>query len=487
MDDGPERLIDLICSLDYFGGVPPVLVERLRDFEGVSMLDQESAEKLAALRNELLDCLLDYRPPVIKNRIDDRGRSLLAAIEAGIEDRLKTSSLGVAGVLASYKDSFECDPKRVRDTVSEYAMVVGATCQQAASVHMANLKALTDIGDAGISFSTVIIDEAARANPLDLFIPMSMASRRIILVGDHRQLPHLLEPEVEDAVATSHSLSEEQRLAYKESLFQRLWKQLKENEERDGFSRVVMLDTQFRMHPVLGDFVSREFYVRDGLEQIKPGRSAGDFIDDIPGHEKKVCCWIDVPYSDGDGRERKSTGNPSWKRVSEAQRLANEAKRLLESCGDAISIGVITFYSAQRDVIFEALRRLSVTRQNAETGEWEIEEQYRKTRSHEERFRVGTVDAFQGKEFDIVLLSVVRSNRLPLPPENDVEAFEVAANRKYGHLRLSNRMNVAMSRQRSLLIAVGDKAMAEFPGSEKAAPPMRAFLELCKGGHGHVL
>ena len=108
-------------------------------------------------------------------------------------------------------------------------------------------------------------------------------------------------------------------------------------------------------------------------------------------------------------------------------------------------------------------------------------------RQHEERFRVGTVDAFQGKEFDIVLLSVVRSNRQPMPAENDADAFEAAANRKYGHLRLSNRMNVAMSRQRSLLIAIGDKAMAESPGSDKAVPAMHAFLELCKGGHGHVL
>ncbi len=487
MDDGPERLIDLIYSVDYFGGIPAALVARLRDFEDTRTLDQERTQRLTELRNELLDSLLDYRPPVVKNRVDDRGRSLLLAIEAGIEDRLKTSRLGVAGVLARYQDAFLSDPIRVRDAVREYAMVVGATCQQAASVHMASLKTLTDVGDAGISFNTVIIDEAARANPLDLFIPMSMATRRIVLVGDHRQLPHLLEPEVEESVATSHSLSDEQRLAYKESLFQRLWKQLEENKKRDGFSRVVMLDTQFRMHPVLGDFVSREFYEREGLKRIEPGRSAEHFMSDIPGHEEKVCCWIDVPHSEGDGKEKKSTGNPSWRRVLEAQRLANEAKRLLDSCGDAISIGVITFYSAQRDAIFEALQRLGVTSQNAETGEWEIEERYRKTRSHEERFRVGTVDAFQGKEFDIVLLSVVRSNRQPMPAENDADAFEAAANRKYGHLRLSNRMNVAMSRQRSLLIAIGDKAMAESPGSDKAVPAMHAFLELCKGGHGHVL
>ncbi len=486
-DDGPERLLDLIFSIEYRGGVCESLLKRLRDFEHVRALDPDQARNLGALRDELLDSLLDYRPPTVRNRIDERGRSLLLAIEAGIEDRLKMTRLGVAGVLARYRDAFQADPARVRDTVREYAMVVGATCQQAASVHMASLKDLTGIGEAGVSFNTVIIDEAARANPLDLFIPMSMAERRIVLVGDHRQLPHLLEPEVEEAVAVSHSLSDEQREAYKESLFQRLWRQLKDIESRDGVRRVVMLDTQFRMHPVLGDFVSREFYEREGLDPVRPGRKPDSFMADIPGHEGKVCCWIDVPNADGDGQERKSSGNPSWMRTLEARRLADEAKRLLDSCGDAVSIGVITFYSAQRDAIFEALRGLGVTARNADTGEWEIQEQYRKTSNHEERFRVGTVDAFQGKEFDIVLLSVVRSNRQQLPTGSDTDAFETAANRKYGHLRLSNRMNVAMSRQRSLLVAVGDKAMVESAGAEKAVPAMHAFLALCQGGHGHVL
>lgn len=486
-DDGPERLLDLIFSIEYRGGVCESLLKRLRDFDHLRALDQDQARSLGTLRDELLDSLLDYRPPTVRNRIDERGRSLLLAIEAGIEDRLKKTRLGVAGVLARYRDSFQSDPSRVRETVREYAMVVGATCQQAASVHMASLKDLTGIGEAGVSFNTVIIDEAARANPLDLFIPMSMAERRIVLVGDHRQLPHLLEPEVEEAVAVSHSLSDEQREAYKESLFQRLWRQLKDSESRDGVRRVVMLDTQFRMHPVLGDFVSHEFYEREGLDPVRPGRKPDSFMADIPGHEGKVCCWIDVPYADGDGQERKPSGNPSWMRTLEARRLADEAKRLLDSCGDAVSIGVITFYSAQRDAIFEALKGLGVTARNADSGEWEIQEQYRKTSNHEERFRVGTVDAFQGKEFDIVLLSVVRSNRQQLPTGSDTDAFETAANRKYGHLRLSNRMNVAMSRQRSLLVAVGDKAMVQSAGGEKAVPAMHAFFALCQGGYGHVL
>ncbi len=43
------------------------------------------------------------------------------------------------------------------------------------------------------SFPTVIVDEAARANPLDLLIPVTQASERVILVGDHRQLPQVID------------------------------------------------------------------------------------------------------------------------------------------------------------------------------------------------------------------------------------------------------------------------------------------------------
>jgi len=485
-DDGQDRLSDLLSTVDWLGDGPEDLVAKLRSLQAASQLDAGTAERLLALKNALLDTLLDYRPPVLKNRLDERGRSLLIAIETAITDRLKASRMGVAGVLARYRDAFTLEPERANETVREYAMVVGATCQQAASKRMADLKSINGIGDAGISFNTVVVDEAARANPLDLFIPMSMAERRVVLVGDHRQLPHLLEPEVEEAVAETHDLSDEERTAYGESLFQRLWRQLKEREKRDGIPRVVMLDTQFRMHPVLGDFVSREFYEKEKLDPVKPGRPASSFLSDIPGHMKQVCCWIDVPWSDGDGREPRQ-GVPSWHRKSEAKAVAAEAKRLLEACGDSVSIGVITFYSAQRDAIFRELKQFGLVDRDTETGEWLIADEYRKTNKGEERFRVGTVDAFQGKEFDIVLLSVVRSNRKGLPQgEAGDEAFEKAANGKYGHLRLSNRMNVAMSRQRSLLIAVGDRAMAEGISATNAVPALNAFLQLCQGAHGHV-
>jgi superfamily I DNA and/or RNA helicase len=365
-------------------------------------------------------------------------------------------------------------------------MVVGATCQQAASQQMSDLKTLSEFDNSGISFNSVIIDEAARANPLDLFIPMSMANRRVVLVGDHRQLPHLLEPEIEKDVASRHNLSDEQRKAYEESLFQRLWRQLKEREESDGICRVVMLNEQFRMNPVLGTFVSRQFYEAEGLDEVKSPRPESDFLSDIPGYEGKVCAWINVPHGANSASEsRKDT--TSWFRIDEARRVADEAIRLLTSADDDVNLGIITFYSAQRDRIFQAMESKGAVIRDDETGEWRIAEHFRKNSRGEERLRIGTVDAFQGKEFDVVILSAVRSNNKRLPPSTEGSNFETAANRKYGHLRLSNRMNVAMSRQRSLLIVIGDREMAELNGADAAVPALRAYLELCQGEHGCVL
>lgn len=56
-----------------------------------------------------------------------------------------------------------------------------------------------------LTYDTVIIDEAARATPSDLLIPMSLARNRIILVGDQRQLPHMIEDRlVNELKETNH-------------------------------------------------------------------------------------------------------------------------------------------------------------------------------------------------------------------------------------------------------------------------------------------
>jgi superfamily I DNA and/or RNA helicase len=178
----------------------------------------------------------------------------------------------------------------------------------------------------------------------------------------------------------------------------------------------------------------------------------------------------------------------SWIRNDEAQVVAKEAVRLLNSCDAHTTIGIITFYSAQRDLIFEHLAQFGIAERDPDSQGWRISPSWQMTAGGEERFRVGTVDGFQGKEFDIVLLSIVRSNteNIPAQTPDNLSQFESAANRKYGHLRLDNRMNVAMSRQRRLLISVGNKQMAIGANAEVAVPALSSFLKMCGGPDGIV-
>jgi len=109
-----------------------------------------------------------------------------------------------------------------------------------------------------------------------------------------------------------------------------------------------------------------------------------------------------------------------------------------------------------------------------------------------ERLRVGTVDAFQGKEFDVVILSPVRSNNLKVPKNTDDN--NSALNRKFGHLLLPNRMCVALSRQRRLLIVVGDDTMfserelrngnVDTADLSHPVPGLPEVLRMCGGDHG---
>jgi hypothetical protein len=80
-----------------------------------------------------------------------------------------------------------------------------------------------------------------------------------------------------------------------------------------------MLDTQYRMHPTLGDFISKQFYESVGLDVLHSGRPAQDFAHTIPGYQGKCAAWLDVPLQDG-----KENLKPGYERLS---RSTSDCKR----------------------------------------------------------------------------------------------------------------------------------------------------------------
>lgn len=503
-DDGPDRAWDLLIWLKrhstHANSDLIALLEEVADSTG---LPDASFNTLTVWKSRLLDKFLpDYRPTDLRQQVNHEGLALLDAIDSHLEARLCQRKQGVAWVLEQLADSLAIDRAAAHAVVQEYSMVVGATCQQAAGRQMANLKDVSGLDSTDIEFDTVVIDEAARANPLDLFVPMAMAKRRVVLVGDDRQLPHMLEPDIEGQLQEEHQLTELQLLAFRSSLFERMRIQLQELEKKDNIRRVVMLDTQFRMHPLLGDFVSQQFYESVRLGQIKSVRGADDFAfseqflaalgQQESYYRDRVCQWIDVPTLKGDDQRR----GTSRLRETEALRVAEEVVSLLTAGGESLSVGVITFYAAQRDLIMEKLseqRIKGVPLMELRDGSYEIHEHFRWARkvradgsiNLEERLRVGSVDAFQGKEFDVVLLSCVRTYK-PAKPVQDAAEREKRLNGQFGFLRLPNRMNVAMSRQRQMLICVGDAALATAPEADEAVPALAAFHQMCGGAHGCI-
>ena len=410
---------------------------------------------------------------------------LLCDISDYLQKQIKESKKGEDLIFLEYMQSLEDNPMAVKKAVLDYSVVNGATNQQVMS------KEISDLKKNNIVYDNVLVDEAARSNPLDLFIPMSVAKDKIILVGDHRQLPHIIDDEVvsemEDA-DSNEEFKEEIDDKLKKSMFQQLFYKLQELEEKEPqITRVITLDRQFRMHPSIGSFVNRNFYqihgenVENGITNIK------HFEHGLPGLENKACIWYDTPLNLGKEREDKSKN-----RYVEAIRIAKHLKEMLISSGGRdLSYGIITFYRDQVELINEALasKEIGIFLKD-ENGHYSISPEYWNNRfGDEEYIKVGTVDAFQGREFDVVYLSMVRSNDKRVRPKpskdatkKDVIARDKELRRKYGFLMFENRLCVAMSRGKKLLICVGDSGMLLDESAKEVIPSLIDFYNMCNGG-----
>lgn len=441
------------------------------------------------IKNTLLSKVNPKDNLYVDNNTNLEIEELFEDISEFIDNLKRKSSSYEEELRVYYMRELESNPLRVLNTLYSYTNTIGATCQGTQKPHILKAKNNGNELKKGNKseyqpleeyekYDNVLIDEAARSTPLDLLIPMSLAKDRIILVGDHKQLPQIVDDTLVETImnneidVTTKSLIEKN---INDSLFETLIEKLEKLAKIDGIQRVITLDKQYRMHPIMGDYISKTFYETEeenekSERKISSGLEAEVFKHQLKGLENKACVWFDIPYSETN-KEKKENG--SRYRPAEARAIAQHIAENIDSDeAKDQTFGVITFYAKQREEILKELEPYGITKKNGKG--YKIISDYTQYESGDkfiEKLRVGTVDAFQGMEFDMVYLSTVRSNRMKVENPKDIV-------QKYGFLTYYNRLCVAMSRQKKLIMVFGDSSMINIEGVEDIKP-LREFYKIC--------
>lgn len=266
------------------------------------------------------------------------------------------------------------------------ADVVCCTCVGAGDPRLAKMK-----------FRNVLIDESTQSAEPECMIPLVLGCKQVVLVGDHKQLG----PVIMNKKAAKAGLNQ--------SLFERLVKL--------NFVPV-RLNVQYRMHPCLSEFPSTMFYdgsLQNGVTHQERIRKDVDFP--WPVAEMPMMFWSNL------GNEEISASSTSYLNRTEASNVEKIVTRFFKAGVKPADIGVITPYEGQRSYIVS-------TMQNSGTFKKDL---YKEV-------EVASVDAFQGREKDFIVLSCVRSNE----------------NQGIGFLSDPRRLNVALTRAKYGLVIIGN-------------------------------
>lgn len=361
------------------------LLERLIDAGEQAIRLGHPARVTPELREHTLDLLVENHPNVMM------ARKLTREAYALRDQSVKwTRARPERGAKQSMRQEAKDMLREARDIEDQTAqMILGrarVVCATATGIDRDRL-------DDNV-FDWCIMDEASQSTEPSAWIPLQFANR-IVLAGDHCQLPPtVLSPE---AI----------RGGFNVSLMERLL-------ENGGPRK--MLNVQYRMHEEIMSFSSDIFY-EGNLQADAAVRTA--LLADLPQIASTPLTTTAIHYIDTAGASYDEEPEPdgdSRLNPQEAELVIKKVDELLECGVSPADIAVISPYSAQVKLLRDRIKRPEI--------------------------EIDSVDGFQGREKEAVIVSLVRSNR-----EGEV-----------GFLADTRRMNVAMTRARRKLIVIGDSA-----------------------------
>ena len=374
--------------------------------------------------DHLVECLVKKKIPVTRlghpARITERVREhtlsyklaahpyakMIDAHEAQLEQFARQKERRQDRRVMSWEEKREMrdEVNRLRDDIRDLKTQIFKQVWNATDVVVATHTVCGDPLLRAKAFDWVIIDEATQGIEPATWIPMRHGGK-VILAGDHCQLP----PTV------FRSRPGERGLGF--TLFERLHEVL-------GPKSKVRLERQYRMHEHIMDFSSRKFY---DVALVADPSVAGHLVKDLPGVKTEGLDETPVIFLDRAGlgyEEEIDDGTESRYHSQEAKLVMTELNRLIKAGVSPAEIAIISPYSAQVKLLTGL-----ILGDKGDPGDWASLE-------------IDSVDAFQGREKEAVILSLVRSNR----------------EGQLGFLTDTRRMNVAMTRAKRKLVMIGDSA-----------------------------
>lgn len=410
-------------------------LERLQGQAGIRPVRIGKPEKLEPEGRRFSLPVMDSWAQDAKNSDDNATRIWIDRIVKKISNDPKYSS-----AISSWKSELEAKDKHSRTEFSRLyrsnVNLVAATCSICGSRDF--MESYSDMFGgkerSDMFFDVVIMDEASKATPLEMAVPLVLG-KKIIVIGDHKQLPPMMDENTIDSALEKIGKKEiAEKLQKAESQFKRLF----EAAAKVRKTIVATLDTQYRMHEQIMNTI-KQFYQEElaATGGLKCGITETMDIPDLANKGSRWhgitlnpiiqpsthAVWIDV-------RTPETYLSPGYKNEGELKAIDLVLKALQQADGysefvnaqqkpEDKEVGIITFYSAQSR---------------------EIKKKYKG-----KNYRMDVVDRFQGMERNIIIVSTVRSN-----PKNNI-----------GFAKEIERINVAFSRARRLLIVVGNKRQFE--------------------------
>ncbi|MWK59814.1 AAA family ATPase [Pseudomonas otitidis] len=396
----------------------------LRNFEIAG--DEEDIKALKPIVIELDETIraklhTDYGITLSQeNKISEAKSILLSNLyaEYGIRPNEAKKIRALAKISRDIQDALSAERVNCDEFYARSRQLVTGTCVGIGQGHIGIHENIYDF---------VIIDEAARSISSELAIAMQSA-KRVLLVGDHLQLPPLYSDAHKAALARRLGINDKHTELDEvlRSDFARAF-----NSEYGKQTSATLL-TQYRMAPPIGNLVSQTFY---GGKLNNGDRTIPDIYEAAPNQLRSPVTWLDTSSLNENAYHQSDRGVSIYNRC-EAEQVIDLLKQISESGQfltdlynlkekDDALIGVICMYAEQKRLI----------RQKFNQGIWND--------GFKALVKIDTVDSYQGKENRIIILSLTRSDKQKSP----------------GFLRTPNRINVAMSRAMDRLLIIGNAEM----------------------------